>query len=77
MFVVVAADGDIQDGAGADAGAAAAAAEAEGWLWQPTRAREWRAYFEELLGERGAKAAESGAWLALSLGGRSCGSAFG
>lgn len=56
-----------------------AAAEAEGWLGRPTDVARWRSYFDELLSSERARmsAAADGAWLALSLKGRSCGSGLG
>uniref|UniRef100_A0A7S4EXI5 Uncharacterized protein n=1 Tax=Chrysotila carterae TaxID=13221 RepID=A0A7S4EXI5_CHRCT len=57
----------------------AAAAQAEGWLWKPRDEAAWRDYFTSLLSGRVDSVAlgSSGAWLALSLKGRSCGSGLG
>jgi len=59
--------------------ARASEAEAAGWVWQPTDIAQWREYFAELLSGRTtpADAAQSGAWFALSLRGRSCASGVG
>ena len=66
------------DAAAAEWAAESRAAESEGWLWQPTELAQWKAFYSELLGAR-VQAASSGegAWLALSLKGRSCGSGLG
>ena len=58
---------------------AAKVAEAEGWLWQPTDLSAWRGYFLELLSNAAtpARAADEGAFFALSLRGRSCASGVG
>ena len=48
---------------------------AGGRLWQPTSAREWHAYFLELLGSRASL--DGGAFFALSLRGKSVGSGLG
>ena len=44
-------------------------------LYQPTDAKKWNAFFSGLLGDRASTA--NGAWLALSLKGRSVGSGIG
>ena len=51
-------------------------AQAAGWLWQPSNSQEWVDYFSELLAGRSAEGG-AGAWWALSLTGRSCGSGLG
>ena len=50
----------------------AAAAEAQGWLWQPVKPDAWADFFTGL-----STKVEQGAWVALSLKGRSCGSGVG
>lgn len=54
----------------------ARAAQAAGWLWQPSSKSQWEDYFAELLAGRSAGGGD-GAWWALSLTGRSCGSGLG
>ena len=55
--------------------ALADAAESEGWLYRPTELQRWKQYFTDLLAGRATTS--SGAWLALSLRGRSVGSGVG
>ena len=56
-----------------------AAAELAGWLCKPIDAPRWTTYFSQLLTTDRARQSASidGAWLALSLKGRSCGSGLG
>lgn len=80
LLVLVEAPGS--GGAGDDSAALdewrtrASAAEAQGWLWRPSDPAAWGEFFTSLLGERSASAA-NGAWVALSLKGRSSGSGVG
>ena len=37
------------------------------WLWATAEPQQWRAYFEELLSERGMAMAAEGAWIGLNL----------
>eukprot|EP00316_Scyphosphaera_apsteinii_P008227 CAMPEP_0119310626 /NCGR_PEP_ID=MMETSP1333-20130426/19675_1 /TAXON_ID=418940 /ORGANISM="Scyphosphaera apsteinii, Strain RCC1455" /LENGTH=470 /DNA_ID=CAMNT_0007314841 /DNA_START=69 /DNA_END=1481 /DNA_ORIENTATION=- len=76
VLVGVLADGCTDDFVASAYSSAARAAEGEGWLWQPTDLVAWRVYFTELLSGSGCMIAD-GAWLALSLQGRSCASGVG
>ena len=75
VLVAIAPPGDDSSAAAAAWEAASTVAEREGWLWQPTSAREWHAYFVELLGSRASL--DGGAFFALSLRGKSVGSGLG
>jgi hypothetical protein len=67
------------DGGGAPSAASAVPpSEAESvWLWQAADEGAWRAYFEEVVKAREMALGEQGAWLGLTLRGRSFGSALG
>ena len=68
--------GDADAEAAADDGVARVAAE-EGWLWQPTQPAVWSEYWAGLLVAKGGVVPPAGAWLALSLKGRSVASGVG
>ena len=77
IVVAVPTDADEgDDGSSADDGVARVAAE-EGWLWQPTQPAVWTEYFAGLLAAKGGAVPADGAWLALSLKGRSVASGVG
>ena len=58
-------------------GAAARDAREAGWLWRPSQPAAWVTYFGSLLEAQGGAVPSSGAWLALSLKGRSVASGLG
>ena len=58
-------------------GAAAREAREAGWLWRPSQPAAWVTYFGSLLEAQGGAVPSSGAWLALSLKGRSVASGLG
>ena len=88
LVLVLAADGG-GTGVSNEWSQMARAGQAAGWLWLPTDLARWRAYFAELLSESASSSrggivstadqllSSDGAWLALSLRGRSVGSALG
>ena len=64
----------LDDGGAADV----VVGEAESrWLWSPAERGAWVSYFDDLLSARGMAAAGKGAWIGLTLKGRSFGSALG
>lgn len=77
ILVAVATDSEQAGADGEVGGAAAREAREAGWLWRPRQPAAWVAYFGSLLEAQGGAVPPSGAWLALSLKGRSVASGLG